>query len=224
MRNVYIFATLTWCCTQTLFAENLSNLQIVGDEVVVDAPGVSCWITLGIENTGTEERMFSWQAVLQIVPVDDAPSNVFFDDLPSSKDHEPVNYVFSDDSFGIALSDVAPYVTLFSDFVFNSVEVPSSGKNLLQLKLTCPAAFGRYDIYLLPNNEFDTGSFWYDSSGAIHEFGMIPVSDRPDSHVVVSVEFNAIPEPSSIVMLVSGVAAILLLVIACRKHSYCQYS
>lgn len=218
MQKTGIAVAIVLCLAQAVYSENLPNLQIVGEEVKVAGSESSCWITLGIENTGTQNSLLSWQVVLQIVPVGNAPSNAFFNDLPMPADYTPIHYVFDDSSFGIGRSDVTPHVTSFSDMVLNGVEVPSSGKNLLRLNLTSPDAVGTYDIVLAPYSGPETGSYWLDNYWGAHAFDVAPPPERPDD-VVATVVFSAIPEPPSGLMLLSGVVAMTLLGVVCRRHS-----
>lgn len=210
-----ITAAFLSCFAQTAYSE---YLRIVGQTWMAGSEP-SCSITLEIENTGPPDVLLSgWQLVLQIVPVGDAPENASFAYL---LDYTPTDYVFGSQSFGISRSGASPTLTTFLDFSTapdGAVHVQPPNNNLLQFSLISPDAVGTYDIVLAPCNEPDIGSHWLDSDWGAHAFDVAPPPERPDN-VVATVVFSAIPEPPSSLMLVSGVVAMTLLGVVCRRHS-----
>jgi hypothetical protein len=206
MWNHCIAVAIVLCFAQTADAEWLSNLEIVGGSTTVVGSDSSCWVTLQITNTGTTDAMLAWQLVVKIAPADNATGTVSIVDYAA-----PPNYVFSSSS--ITSSSASPLGSTYTDFASDGVGtvVSSSGDGLIQLKLSSSNAVGYFNVVLVPDvyND-DTGSIWL-SSEAVYDF----VSA---DQIVASVNFGtAVPEPSSGLMLLSGVAALMLLGVARKR-------
>ena len=219
MQKTILGATLFLSVAHMVCADSPPNLQITGEEITVNATQSSCWLTLGIENTGITNSLLSWQVSLQIVPIGAAPDTAVFTELD---DYTPTNYVFGSFSWGIIRSDMPAGDADFSDMAKSGFDgtVPSSGKNLLHLLFMCPDATGRFDIRLVPYNELEyTGSFWSDNNFITSPFDVVPVSDRPGSDIVASIEFLPVPEPSTILMLASVIISVIINALEWRRFS-----
>ncbi|MHB1034073.1 MAG: hypothetical protein ACYC35_08385 [Pirellulales bacterium] len=216
MRKITIAATVVLCLAQIARAESLANLRIVGEQVKISASESSHWLTLGIENTGIEERPVVWQVVFQIVPVDDSTGTVVIKDFA-----RPPAYMFGDAAYEIIRSDQSPLGTTFSGATSDlaGAEVLSTGMNLLQIELASSDATGRFDIVAVSDEQIDLGSNWISPEFNAYEFAVVPVSDRPQTRVVASVEFISAPEPPSGLMLLAGVATLAVPWVARRKPS-----
>jgi hypothetical protein len=214
-----VAAAIALCFAQATCAENLPNLLIVGEEAAAGAES-SCWVTLRIQNTGISDRLSGWQLVCQVVPLGDASGTVSITDFAT-----PSEYVFSDGSWGID----SVYDPAFGDIFFDTaksksddlpygVEVPPSGKNLLQIKLISSDAVGSFGILVVPDDGTGTYSNWIspDPLPMPNNFDVAPVPGGPEG-VVASVEFGSVPEPPGSLMLVSGAVAMMLFGVAYRR-------
>ena len=201
-----ITAAVAFFCSQTIFAE---NLQITAAGVDWEAgPEQSCWVTLRVDNTGTPDNLLIWQLVFQIVPIGDASGVVSIAGFS-----KPPAYVFGADSPAIVSSSDSPLGPAFSGMandLTNGVDVPPSGKNLLQLQLTSQDAVGRFDIVVAPNDT-GFGSNWLPPSFVPQNFDVTSFPGRPE-RVVESVVFSSLPEPSNSSMLLW---VIVVLTLAC---------
>lgn len=196
------------CCAHIACA---GVMQITESEVTwpTASESSSCWVTLGIEHTGTPDWLLVWNLVCQVGPIDGASGTAFVTNFA-----KPVDYVLGDDSLGIGQSNDSPLGYMFSDVagdVINGVEVPDNGKNLLQIQLTFSNAVGRFDLVIVPNDT-GLGSNWLSSTGLQQEFDVVYAPGRPQG-VVASFVF--VPEPSCSLLLLPG--AVLIFFWSVRK-------
>jgi hypothetical protein len=193
------------------------NLQIRGEEVTADSE-LSCWVTLGIENTGVPDKLAGWQLVLQIVPVDDPHHATVL--IPNINDesypHPDVttpHYVFSSSDYFSHLSyldsaygDVYYFGDMASDPLVGE-EVPASGKNLIRFQLTS-SDIGRFNILAVPDDGTGTYSAWVAADSTLRSFDVVAVDGQPQ-WAVASVVFGT-PEPHSAAILSSGLVVAVL--------------
>lgn len=203
-----IAAVILSCFAQAACAENLQlfprEAQWVSDPVPSYA--VTLAVTLGVENTGIDDDLVGWQVLCQIVPVGEVSGTVSFAFGPWPAYYKPSYYVLPS-SNGIEPAEMTLLGQPFSDIATDppSVNVQGSDNNLLRLNLTSSDAVGRFDIVVVPYDEVQgTGSIWYGVS-SMYGFDIVP-----ESCVMASLEFPHVPEPASVLILLSGMISLVL--------------
>jgi hypothetical protein len=212
------------CFASVSHAAASPSLQIVAEKA--NATTGASGIKLNIENTGVEDSLLLWQLAFQIVPVKGRSSgSVSVKSVSTTSD-----YLF-ENSFGITENSSAPYFA-YCDMGLDSsdtltaalkaVEVPSSGKSLLQIELNCSGASGDFDVVIIPNNHSYTGSYWtavdQQDQQTQHDFTVVPVSGIQIQTETGEVNFSVVPEPPCGRMLLSGVLSFAFLVFVWRQR------
>ena len=164
-------------------------------------------ITLGIDATDTSATIGLWQLSCLIIP----EGNAHFLLDPSDLVTPPRNYLFGEDSLGISWSNASSPSITFFDFTMDPVEVTGNDKNLLQIEVASGGATGSFELAIVPydaNNP--NGSYWQSDLFSDYQAFDVVSPLVPGSNVVASLVFPAVPEPSIIYMLSSGLILFLI--------------
>ncbi len=203
-----VAAAIVLCFAQTAWA---GNLVIVGGPITwIPSAEPSCQFVLGVDNTGASGPLIGWQLRCEIVPALDAIGTVSFGAI-----NAPPNYVFGDlyratktaastSSMLVATDDITNGGDPF-DLLTEPVTVLETGMGLLEVELTSFGAAGRFDVVVAVETETD--SIWWSDTLVTTAFD-INTPGWP-SPIVESVVFG-IPEPSDVVLLLSGVIVLAI--------------
>jgi hypothetical protein len=200
---IVTFAFL-WLSQQTTYA---GNLCFVGEEVTCSSSLTSFQFVLGVDasNMDTPYGLTGWQLTAKIVRDQDAKGSVGFGTIS-----EPPNYVFNGIDHEITPGDSTFDTLVASDNIFDPVlggidpVTVAPGSNLLVIDLISSDAVGRFNIEMMVTNP-DTDSIWYSADFEPMLFDVKSITGQ-SAGVVGSIVF--VPEPSSLVLFLSGAASL----------------
>lgn len=218
MRRTALATAMLACLALSVRADTPANLKIVGQNVATNSR-TSCWITLGIENTGTVLPLSAWQLVLQIVPVNLPMGTVSITGIATP------SYVFGDGPTANFYWDPSySFGDLFTDLADNPpVPVPANGRNLLQIHLTSSDAIGRFNILAVHDDGSGMCSNWVSSDLVPRNFDIASI-DGAQKDIVASVQFGVVPEPSGGCLLGSGLIGIAVIAVLCHQRHKARLS
>jgi hypothetical protein len=204
MQKGVIGALVALWIAQIAYADG--DLRLIGDEVTWLAGEQSGQFTLRVGSTTPDPVVLTaWHLRFTITPESNASGKIFFDSFST-------NSLFEiDDSFvdpnPPASPDISDLIVAYATD-FDGVTVSSTDVNLLQVGLMATVgATGQFDIAVLPSSTSENGycgAEWYsgDPDYARTPFEGVPFDNGPVR--VGSVSITPIPEPSSVILLLSG--------------------
>jgi len=160
----------------------------------------------------------AWALALAVEPAPPASGVLKFNAISV-----PSNYIFESGSLGMFPPAINPDTAVgpiidfsFINGSFSSVEVPTTGKNLLALDFLSENAQGLFRVMAVPDPFI--GSNWADEGFAVRQFGNVPFGGGPVQigSVTVTTAPTIIPEPTTFV--VSAVLMSLVLAVRFRRR------
>ncbi|MFI5001170.1 MAG: hypothetical protein ACHQK9_14940 [Reyranellales bacterium] len=190
------------------------SLTISGQNLSWGGSGVSPTFTVGIENltSPATDQLFAWQLGLLIVPEASATGTLKF--LTATL---PSNYVLAGKTTTGLLPAFSGPSTSISPFIGDAtsdptgVVVPASGDNLLAVTFTASSnAKGFFDIFAVPLVVPGApASTWFDQNFNQRDFANVPSTGGNVQIGTMDIGQASIPEPQSVVLLISGVLTLV---------------
>jgi hypothetical protein len=192
------------------------SLTISGQNLSWTGSGSSPTFTVAIENPGggVTDTLAGWQLGLSIAAQSGATGSLSFATATL-----PANYLLNGNSevqngmSFIPNDPVLPATSIpaIADVIatVTGVTVPAAGDNLLALTFSAAAGTtGVFDIYATaPTSSFATGSYWLDASFNNENFAQLSTGGGELLLGQITITpSTVIPEPQSVVLLVSGLA------------------
>jgi hypothetical protein len=194
------------------------SLTISGSDVNWTTNNSSPTFTVQIANpTGTAQSLYAWQLGFFVAADTSGPNagtgtvNFATEALPTN------NYVMAGNSTGLFPSAPLPStsIPIVADATpdnTGSILALGSSFNLLNLTFNAtPGAKGVFDIYAMPLSINQTsGSGWYSSDFNGQGFGNVSTTGGPTLlGQLTLIQPFSVPEPNSIILLVTGCAGLL---------------